>query len=224
MCDETRRPIQSRAIICFPPSTKPDIDSSFNWISFVSFRAIAFNSHNINRQLKFHPMRFSFVNFSMPLLSLISRKCIRFSQHLSEAGAREQILHWNSLDSDECLMSLEGSPPSTVWSFWGHAICNYRLSKQLASPIYSAAVYLSLDIFHWQGKSYSGKNAARENCDYYFCRSMSVSVHVWWFANSFRPKAYTISVFAYLHSMQTQSYQCIHILIWFFAPSFRTEV
>jgi hypothetical protein len=24
--------------------------------------------------------------------------------------------------------------------------------------------------------------------------------------------------------MQTQSYQCIHILIWFFAPSFRTEV
>lgn len=52
MCDETRRPIQSRPIICL----SSDIDSNFNWISLVSLQSIASYSHNINRhtQIAFH--------------------------------------------------------------------------------------------------------------------------------------------------------------------------
>ena len=52
MCDETRRPIQSRPII----SLSSDIDSNFNWILLVSLQSIASNSHNINRhtEIVFH--------------------------------------------------------------------------------------------------------------------------------------------------------------------------
>ena len=66
MCDETRRPIQSRPIICL----SSDIDSNFNWISLVSLRSIASNSHNINRH--WNCISCDLVsNSSMSLLNLV---------------------------------------------------------------------------------------------------------------------------------------------------------